>query len=135
MNAPPLLKLIAETVSVRRLLINRFTILVAVVLVASVAAQGYVAANDDGRITGQVVDESGDPVPNANVTLSPQTVAGVPDPQTTTTDENGEFEFQDGSLLEFTIKAEHGEIGASETQRHHLYFQGQNKEVTLVLED
>ncbi|WP_137290622.1 carboxypeptidase-like regulatory domain-containing protein [Natronorubrum halophilum] len=133
MNLPPLLKLAAETVSVRRFLINRFTILIAVVLVASVAAQGYVAANNDGYVTGQVVDGDGDPVANANVTLSPQTIAGVPDPQSTTTDENGAFEFRDQSLLEFTIRAEHEE-SESETNRYHLYFKGQNKEVNLVIE-
>lgn len=135
MKLPPLLKLVAETVSVRRLLINRFTILIAVVLVASVAVQGYVVANNDGYVTGQVVDDDGDPVANANVTLSPQTVAGVPNPQSTTTDENGEFEFRDQSLLEFTIQAEHKESGESETNRYHLYFKGQNKEVTLVLKN
>lgn len=134
MKLPPLLKLARETISFRRLLINRFTILIAVVLVASVAVQGYVAANNDGYVTGQVVDADGDPVANATVTLSPQTVAGVPDPQSTTTDENGEFEFQDDSLLEYTIKAQHPELGESETQRHHLYFEGQNTEVTLVIE-
>lgn len=134
MKLPPLLKLVAQTVSVRRLVINRFTILIAVVLIASIALQGYVAVNNDGYVTGQVVDEDGNPVANATVTLSPQTVAGVPDPQSTTTDENGEFEFQDQSLLEFTIQAQHEELGESKTDQYHLYFQGQNTEVDLVVE-
>lgn len=134
MTLPPLLKLTAETVSVRRLLVNRFTVLIAIVLVASIAVQGYVAVNDDGHVTGQVVDGSGDPVTNATVTLSPQTIAGVPTSESTTTDENGEFAFRDESLLEFTIQAHHEEHGESETHRRHLYFRGQNVEVELVLE-
>lgn len=134
MKLPPLLKLVVETVSVRRLLINRFTILIAVVLVASIAAQGYIAANNEGYVTGQVVDGNGDPIANATVTVSPQTIAGVPDRKSTTTDENGEFEFRDDSFLEFTIQAQHEELGESETRRYHLYFRGQNTEVELVIE-
>ncbi|WP_247004318.1 carboxypeptidase-like regulatory domain-containing protein [Halosolutus gelatinilyticus] len=133
MNVPPLLKLVAEAISVRQLLYNRFTILLAVLLLVSIPVQGYAAANSDGYVTGQVVDGDGEPIANATVTLSPQTIAGVPDTQSTTTDGAGEFEFRDESLLEFTIEAQHPERGESETRRHHLYFKGQNTEVTLVL--
>lgn len=135
MKVPPLLKLARETVSLRGLLFNRFTILVVVLLVAAVAWQGYVAANSDGNVTGTVVDADGDPVTNATVTLSPQTVASVPSPQSTTTDENGEFAFRDNTHLEFTLQATHGDLGESDTERYHLYFEGQSKDVTLVIEN
>lgn len=135
MKVPPLLKLARETVSVRRLLFNRFTILIVVVLVAAVAWQGYVVANDGGTISGQVVDADGDPVANATVTLSPQTVASVPNEQTATTGENGEFSFNDETHLEFTIQATHPELGESDTKRFHRYFKGQQQSVTVVTGD
>lgn len=134
MNVPPLLLLAKEVVSVRRLLVNRITITLVVVLVVAVALQGYVAANNDGHVTGQVVDADGDPVADATVTLTPDTIGGVPDRSTTTTDDDGRFAFSDPSLIEFTVEAEHESLGESETDRHHLYFRGQNVEVTLVID-
>lgn len=134
MKIPPLLRLIAEVVSVRRLLLNRFTIIIIVTLVAAVALQGFVAANNDGQFTGQVVDSEGEPVEDATVAFTPQTLAGVPETERTTTDENGEFAFEDPSVLEFRIQAQHEELGRSEGQHHHLYFLGQNTEVTIVID-
>lgn len=135
MKVPPLLKLAQETVSLRRLLFNRFTILIVVLLVAAVAWQGYVVANNQGNVTGTVVDGDGNPVANATVTLSPQTVASVPNPQSTTTDENGEFAFRDNTHIEFTLTATHEDLGESDTERYHLYFEGQNKGVMLTIEN
>ena len=135
MKVPPLLKLIGEVVSVRQLLLNRITIILVVVLIGTFAVQGFVGANNDGYVTGQVVTSDGEPVAGAEVTMTPRTLAGTPSPVRTVTDEDGTFEFHDPSLIEFTIEAEHEEYGTSVTTRHHLHFEGQNTEVEIVFNE
>lgn len=132
---PPLLLLLVETVSLRDLLINRLTIIVAVLLLASAGATAYVSANDDGEFTGRVVTESGEPVENVTVTLREIPLQGVVDRENTRTNADGEFRFTDQTqLLEYRVDVRvDGEIVAFE--RNHLFFRGQNRHVVIVVPD
>ncbi|MFC6825222.1 carboxypeptidase-like regulatory domain-containing protein [Halopelagius fulvigenes] len=133
MKQPPLLKLITEMITWRRLLFNRFTILAAVIVIASIGAVAYVDTNDDGHVQGRVVDSNGNPVQNATVTLREIPLEGVVKSSTTKTDAEGRFEFVDKTnLLEYRIKISvDGEVVASE--HHHLYFKGENQELEIQI--
>lgn len=133
MKVPPLLKLIAEIVTVRKLLFNRITLTVLVLLIAGLALQGYVAANSTGVIEGTVVDEDGEPMENVSVEIQTVSFGAVNENFETRTDENGEFRFEDMEMMEFRLYVERdGEVLVEE--RHHLYFEGQRTEIRVVVE-
>jgi hypothetical protein len=96
----------------------------------------YVAGNDDGLIRGRVLDADGAPVADARVELQEKTINLLKQPAVETTDAEGRFEYQDMAIIEFVIGARKEGVGRSERQQHHLYFKGQNYELTepLVLE-
>lgn len=126
--------LVREVVSIRQLLLNRFTLVLLCLILIVGGVQGYVNTNNDGRISGTVVDADGDPVPNANVTMQEITAESVGSEQTVQTDENGQFVFRDQTdILEFRIVASKPELGTSSERRVHLYFRGQNTQLTLQI--
>lgn len=123
-----------EVLTLRQLLFNRFTLLLVVFLLIGGGMQGYVTANNDGQISGTVVGPDGDPVANANVTMRPIGSETVGSSQTTYTDDDGQFVFRDQTrVLEFSIFASKSGLGGSPEKRTHLYFRGQNIDVTLVI--
>lgn len=124
--------LIRETVTLRQVLLNRITIVLMATLLIAGGVQAYTFANDDGRISGTVVGPDGEPVPNANVTIRPIGSETVGSSQATNTDEEGKFVFTEQTrVLEFEITASKG--SRTEVRRIHLYFRGQNTDVTLEL--
>jgi len=132
---PPLIQLFFETVSLRKLLLNRVTIVVFITALILLSFGGYAAANADGTIQGTVVDENGNHISEATVTLSEEVRLGTNPTHETTTDENGEFVFEGMvDVLEFRIQAETDDGHVSEERRIHLYFPGQNHEVELVVD-
>lgn len=135
MRLPPLIQLAANLFTWKRLLFNRFTLLAVMLVVAALAGTVYVDQNDDGRVTGEVVTESGNPIPGANVTLRQIPLQGVPQTMSTTTNGDGKFEFHDRTeLLEYVIRVEiDGTLIASE--HHHLYFKGQNQRLVIEIEE
>lgn len=133
MKLPPLLQLVVEVVTLRRLVVNRFTIILLVLGLASLAGTLYIDANDDGDISGQVVTESGDPVANVTITLKQVPLGGgVVKTMRTTTDKSGAFTFSNQTrVLEFQIVVtKDGKKLASE--RYHLFYYGQNKQIKIV---
>jgi len=144
MRLPPSIRqlwlLLRETMSFRRLVFNRFVLVVLLVAVLTAGAAGYASVNDDGTVRGVVVDGDGDPVAGANVSLRSQTFEGVPDVKRTTTDADGEFTFDsyraNGEVaLEFRLSAEKSGVGESGTCRRHVYYPDQSVRVTLSLND
>ena len=124
--------LIRETVTLRQVFLNRITLVLMATLLIAGGAQAYTNANDDGQISGTVVGPDGEPVPNANVTIRPIGSETVGSSQTTNTDDEGKFVFTNQTrVLEFEITATKG--GQTEVRRIHLYFRGQNTDVTLKL--
>lgn len=127
------LVMLFESLTIHRLLINRFVLVIVLMLAITGVVQGYMSMNDNGHIQGQVVDENGDPVAGAEVTIERMNIRNQFEGANTTTDENGYYEFTDQTtLLEFRIRVTKDE--ATVVERHHLYFRGQDKEINLVLE-
>jgi hypothetical protein len=129
--------LVKNTITLRKLILNRFAILAIVLLLANFAlVQPLVAANNDGQIGGTVVDESGDPIENATVHIQKLELKSQDPYETTTTGSNGQFMFTNKTdFIEFRIYAETEQGQQSEIQQHHLYFRGQNKmDIKLVIE-
>lgn len=121
-----------DGLSWQTVLLNRFTITLVLIVVITAGAQAYITTHDSGTITGQVVDESGDPVTNVTVVLVEMGLKNQVNRQTQTTDSTGHFSFPDTNALEFRIYAQNGEL-QSDVQRIHLYYRGQPYQVTLVL--
>lgn len=134
MRVPPLLKLIGELFTWRQLLVNRFTLLLAIVLVMTGGVVAYVDQNDGGQIAGKVVIESGEPVPNATVELHAIPLQGVVKTNTTNTNAEGAFEFTGKeSLLEYRLVVRVD--GTTVHKKHyHLMFKGQNRDHTITVE-
>ncbi|WP_254533998.1 carboxypeptidase-like regulatory domain-containing protein [Natrinema gelatinilyticum] len=125
--------LLFEAVTVRRLLFNRFVLVIVLTLALTGAVQGYAAMNSDGTIQGQVVNENGEPIAGAEVSIQQLGIRNQYEGNSTTTDENGRFEFTgQENLLEFRIRVTTED--AATVERHHLYFRGQNREINFVLQ-
>lgn len=133
---PPLLRLIVEVVTLRQLLFNRFTVVLFVLAFASFGGGLYADANDDGRISGEVITDDGEAVTNATVHLKRVPLGGgVVKTESTTTDEQGEFLFTNRTdVLEFQIIVTKSGTRLT-AERFHLYFYGQNRHVTVVVEE
>lgn len=130
--------LVTEWITLRRLLLNRFMLLLLVVVAFTVAGQAYMQTNDDNRIDGQVLDADGDPVSNATVVLSAISLRGVPTRVTTRTNAEGEFVFPNynergQATLEFRIWATTPDGVSSQKYRYHVDFPRQSKTVVIRL--
>lgn len=126
--------LLLESLTLRRLLFNRFTVVIVAALLLTGSVQAYADMNNEGHVTGRVVDEDGDPVPGATVYIQRVNVRNQLGRINTTTDENGYFEFTNQTrLLEYRIEAVKEGVGSSGVTRHHLYFRGQNTNLTIVI--
>ena len=107
----------------RQMLINRVTITFAVILALIVGWNAYVAANNDGVLTGQVVDSGGRAVGGAKVTITARTVAHDLEIGSIVSGDDGVFRFE-----------KHG-VGKSAPRHIRLYFRNQDfaLETPLVL--
>jgi 5-hydroxyisourate hydrolase-like protein (transthyretin family) len=134
MRLPPLVRLAADMVSWRQLLLNRFTLVIVLILLTSGSVVAYVGANDGGVLEGHVVDSDGDPVSNATVTLRKIPLQGVVKTETTTTNADGEFIFGNQTrLLEYQLRVS---VNGTEVATRHgnLYFRGQNKRIVVEID-
>jgi len=129
--------LVRETVTLRKLFLNRFVLLAALLVLANfVIVQPHVAANNDGRISGTVVDESGEPIENATVYIQKLELKSQNPYETTTTGNDGQFVYTNKTdYIEFRIYAETENGQQSEVQQHHLYYRGQNKDNIKIVID
>ena len=129
-----LVLLVRETVTLRQVLLNRVVILFMMILLVGGGLQGYIALNNDGRISGTVVGPNGEPVSDANVTMRPIGAESVGSSQTTLTNSDGQFVFSNQTtVLQFEIYANKAGLGRSPAKRTHLYFRGQNTHTTLEI--
>ena len=131
-------KLALETITLRRLPLNRFVIL-AVLLVAvnGLVIQPYTATRSDGRIEGTVVDADGEPVEGATVSIQKMKLKTQRPYVSTNTSANGQFRFTGKTTyIEFRIYAKREGVGRSAVKNVHLYFRGQNKgDIRLILNE
>lgn len=132
MRKKELRHLIKQTKPHKKLLFNKLTYVVVIFLVLSAGAQAYTTTNDDGQITGTVVDAQNEPVDNATVELVVIPLSGVTETETTTTGANGRFEFTREDILELRINVI---IDGDQvySQPHHLMYQGQNSNFQIEL--
>ncbi|HEY0140151.1 MAG TPA: TonB-dependent receptor [Thermoanaerobaculia bacterium] len=98
----------------------------AALLVSLVAVSGF-AQTQSGNIFGKVVQNDGSALPGVTVTLT-----GVGAPQTTYTDEQGNYRFINLSPGSYTIKAELAGLGTA-TRSGVTVNIGRNAEVALTL--
>ncbi len=116
----------------RTYLHNRFVLTFGIIAIAVLIWNIYVALNDDGRITGQVVDPAGQPVPQATVVLARNTVTSVETVGKTTTNEQGRFTFDDHGQFSIVLTASKGEQESSR-RTIPLWFRNQNINITPPL--
>jgi len=108
--------------------LGRIVFVVAVVLALAIWIV-HVRLNDDGIVSGVVLNEEGEPVAGATVQIREQTLNLLKEPRTEQTDEQGRFVFKDIEMIEFVISAKLEGVGASARPRYHLYFMRQNFEL------
>lgn len=128
---PPLLRLVVQTFTLRRLVFNRFVFIVLVLSGLAVGANAYIADNQGEQVTGQVVTADGDPVSNTTLVLKKIRPLHSTEQETTRTDQDGRFVFENQTNLEYIIEVETEQ--GSATERRHVYFRGQSIHVTLIV--
>ncbi len=108
-------------------LINRVTITLAIIIIIVVSWNAYVRAHNDGVLEGEVVTETGEPVPDATVILNEQTLVSLAPIAETTTDASGRFSFLKHDRHKVVLTAEKDGVGSSERVLVRLYFRNQNR--------
>ncbi len=114
----------------KSLLLNRFSLTVGVLVLGAGLWNAYVSVNDDGRISGRVVDQTGQPVVGATVALSRKTVSSVDSVAETQTGSSGEFSFVDHGQYALLLSATKADAEAPR-RTYQLWFRNQN----LVLDE
>jgi hypothetical protein len=111
---------------VRRLLRNRYAVVLGLLALAVGAWNAYVAAHDDGIVEGRVVGPDGAPVAGVTVTLRERTLTTLEPRATTRTGRDGSFRFagQRGHHIELEAAREGGSPSLRVVYR--LAFRGQN---------
>jgi hypothetical protein len=110
-------------------LVNRVTITFGTLAVVIFGWNLYVAANNDGYLTGVVVAPDGRPVAEAEVVLSEQTIVSLTPIARTTTDPTGRFVFGRHDRHHVVVTAQKEGIGSSRRHYIRLYFRNQNRDI------
>jgi hypothetical protein len=126
-----------ETVSLRRLFVNRFFAMIIVVALLIGGISVFINANDGASLSGTVVDGDGDPVTNATVEMRSNSWEAR-FIRTTTTNTNGEFLFRpyntaSQQALSFRLSASKEGFRPTQTDRLHVLFRNQSMNVDLVI--
>ncbi|MEO8856010.1 MAG: carboxypeptidase-like regulatory domain-containing protein [Burkholderiaceae bacterium] len=119
-----------------KLLLNRFTLTFGGIALATLCWNLYVAANNDGRLSGYVTTADGARVAGATVVLSRKTVTSVERIASSKTDAHGEFAFDHHGQYAVVLNARKSEIGSAPRRTIRLWFRDQNRVVAqpFVLE-
>ena len=105
---------------------NRYTITLGSILLLVGLWNLYVTLNNDGVITGRVVDPDNLPVEGATVVLSERTLLVSAVRARTTTDAKGAFRFLGHKLYHIYLEAYREDVGRMPPREYRLYFKGQN---------
>ena len=107
-------------------LLNRYSITLAIIAVATVLWNAYVALHDHGVELRLVVDAGGRPVVGVKVVLRERTLVTAEPRGETTTDADGRFRFTGLRYHHMFVDAERP--GSATVRRDvKLYFQGQDR--------
>ncbi len=105
---------------------NRYSITFGTIALLAGLWNLYVAINDGGIITGQVVGPDDHPVEGATVVLSEKTLLVSAVRARTTTDARGAFRFSGHRLYHIYLEAYREGVGRMLPKEFRLYFKGQN---------
>jgi hypothetical protein len=106
----------------KRLLLNRFVLVPAVLILLTVGWNLWVVTHDHGIVEGQVLDATGAPVEGAEVKLWVFNFATFVVKASTTTRPDGSFEFANNPSHNIQVSAEKPGIGRSARVSIRLYF-------------
>ena len=110
----------------RSWLSNRYTITLGSMALLAALWNIYVAMNNDGIITGRVVDRNDQPVSGAIVVLSEKSLLVTASRAKTTTNTDGTFRFTGHHLYHIYLETYKEGVGRMPSKEFCLYFKGQN---------
>lgn len=121
---------------VKNILLSRAALTLGTIVVLIVGWNIYILGNDDGRLSGTVVDLDGNPVADARVVTSELSLISRNIIDTTSTDQEGRFQFAAHDHHAMVLQAEKEGIGTSKRFEIRLYFRNQNRDLEehLVLD-
>ena len=114
-------------------LLNRFTLTFGTIGLVIVLWNVYITQNDDGILSGYVVDTTGQPVAGALVSLAEKSVVSIIPVMETVTDQTGRFQFQGHGQYAPVLSAGKAGVGTTEREHLRLYFRNQNRVLTEPL--
>ena len=115
----------------KRLLLNRFVLVPAVLILLTVGWNLWVVTHDHGIVEGQVIDATGAPVEGAEVKLWVFNFTTFVVKATTTSRPDGSFEFANNPSHNIQVSAEKPGKGRSARVAIRLYFASED----FVLKD
>ena len=116
-----------------RLLVNRFTIVLASIAVAIATWNVYVSLHDHGVVEGRVVDAEGRPVEGATVVLWALNFTTYVEKTRATTGTDGRFVIQGNDSHNIQVGAEKPGIGHAARIPVRLYFKAEDVILTAPL--
>ena len=117
----------------RALLLNRFVLVPAAIVLVAIAWNLYVAGHDHGMVTGRVVDAAGRPVADATVALWTFNFTTFEEKARVKTDSDGVFRLTDNPSHKIQISAEKPGVGRTQRVPVFLYFRSQDTELRTPL--
>jgi carboxypeptidase family protein len=122
-----------ETPLWRKLVLNRFVLVLGVIAVAVLVWNVYVSTHNHGRVSGQVLDANGRPVPGATVVLWVLNFTTYVEKTRVTTDANGRFLITDNDSHNIRLAAEKAGAGRSARVPVRLYFRAEDIDLSEPL--
>lgn len=110
----------------RRLVLNRFVLALGVITVLVLIWNVYVSTHNHGRVSGRVVDASGQPVAGATVVLWVLNFTTYVEKTRATTDAEGRFLISDNDSHNIRLAAEKPGVGRSARVPVRLYFRAED---------
>lgn len=109
-----------------RLLVNRFTIVLASIALVVAIWNAYIALHDHGVVEGRVVDAAGQPVEGATVVLWVLDFTTFVEKTRATTDVDGRFVIHGNDSHNIQIEAEKPGVGRAPRIPVRLYFKAED---------
>jgi hypothetical protein len=113
----------------RRLVANRFVVVLGAIALAIVGWNAYVASHSGGHVTGRVTDAAGEPVAGASVTLWVLNFTTYVEKARGVTDADGRFLLINRDSHNIQLAAEKAGVGRSRRVPVRLYFRAQDVEL------
>jgi Carboxypeptidase regulatory-like domain len=117
----------------RRLLVNRFTVVLAAIATATVGWNSYVSMHNHGVVAGRVVDAAGRPVADATVVLWVLNFTTFVEKARATTDPDGRFVVINSDSHNIRLSADKPGVGRSVRIAVRLYFRAEDVELSAPL--